>query len=155
LIEGMPYAMSPAPLPEHQDINLALGGILKTALKESCGKCKVYLPIDWKINENTVVQPDLLVVCKEIKKKFLDFTPSLTVEILSPATAYKDRHEKFELYEQEGVQYYLIIDPQFKKVEIFELTKGKYQLSNTTSGNFTFILEDDCRFSVNFEGIWP
>ena len=62
------------------------------------------------------MQPDLLIVRKEIKKKYIDFTPSLTTEILSPSAALKDRHEKFELYEQEAVQYYLIIDPQFQKI---------------------------------------
>ncbi len=154
LIDGMPYAMSPAPAPNHQDINLTLGALLKAALKKSCDKCKVYLPLDWKVSGNTVVQPDLLVVCREIKKKFLDFTPSLVVEILSPSTAYKDRHEKFELYEQEGVKYYLIVDPQFKKVEVFELIGGKYQLSAVPPNHFLFSLEEGCQVSVNFDGIW-
>ena len=97
LIDGMPYAMSLPPAPGHQEINLTLGSLLKNVLKTECATRKVYLPIDWKISENTVVQPDLLIVCREIKKKFLDFTPALVVEILSPSTAYKDRHEKLEL----------------------------------------------------------
>jgi Uma2 family endonuclease len=154
LIDGMPYAMSPAPAPNHQDINLTLGALLKAVLKKDCDKCKVYLPIDWKISENTVVQPDLLIVCRGIKKKFLDFNPSLVVEILSPLTAFKDRHEKFELYEQEGVQYYLIIDSQFKKCEVFELISGKYQISPVPPNDFLFSLEEGCRFSVDFDGIW-
>ena len=112
------------------------------------------MPIDWKINENTVVQPDLLIVCKEIKKKYLDFTPSITIEILSPSTALKDRQEKFELYEQEGVLYYLIVDPQFKKIEIYELKEGKYQLSSIHPSDAAFTLQDGCRFSVNLETIW-
>ena len=154
LIDGMPYAMSPAPAPGHQEINLTLGSLLKTILKKECAKCKVYLPIDWKISENTVVQPDLLIVCREIKKKFLDFIPALIVEILSPSTAYKDRHEKLELYEQEGVHYYLIVDPHFKKVEIFELVSGKYQVSSILANSFQFDLEQGCLFSVNFDLIW-
>ena len=155
LIEGMPYAMSPAPVPEHQKINARLWAVYDNALNANCDKCEVFLPIDWKISENTVVQPDLLIVCKEIKKKYLDFTPALVVEILSPSTAYKDRHEKFELYEQEGVKYYLIIDPQFKKIEIFELLNGKYQASSIPSNEFNFSLDAGCQFAVNFDGIWP
>ena len=154
LIDGMPYAMSPSPAPRHQDINANLFFAFKVSLKEKCNKCKAYIPIDWKISDNTVVQPDVLVVCRKIEKKYLDFTPSLVAEILSPSTAYKDRHEKFELYEQEGVKYYLIIDPQFKKVEVFELISGKYQLSAIPPDSFSFNLEEGCHFSVDFDGIW-
>lgn len=155
LIEGMPYAMSPAPAPDHQKINGRLWAAFDNALKVSCDKCEAYIPIDWKISEDTVVQPDLLIVCKKITKKYLDFTPSLTIEILSPATAYKDRHEKFELYEQQAVRYYLIVDPKFKKIEIYQLVNGKYQLSSAPSNKFDFDLEPGCKISVNFDAIWP
>jgi len=154
LIDGMPYAMSPAPLPEHQKINGRLWSIFDTVLRAKCDTCEAFLPIDWKINENTVVQPDLVVVCKEIKKKYLDFTPSLAIEILSPSTAFKDRHEKFELYEQEGVPYYLIVDPQFKKVEIYVLMEGKYQPAVIPLSNAEFTLKDGCHFSIDLEKIW-
>ena len=113
------------------------------------------MPLDWKISENTVVQPDMLIICKKIESKYLDFAPSLTVEILSPSTALKDRNEKFELYEQEGVQYYLIIDHQFKKIEIYELINEKYQLKSNTPSSFTFTFNDGCQFSINFDEIWP
>ena len=96
-----------------------------------------------------------MVVCPKLKKKHLDFAPSIAVEILSPSTASKDRHEKFELYEQEGVRYYLIIDPQFKKLEIYELVNAKYQLSKIPAGQFVFSLNEACSFSLNFDEIWP
>jgi Uma2 family endonuclease len=154
LIDGMPYAISPAPAPGHQKVNGKLFSIFDQLLQANCDKCEVFLPLDWKISENTVVQPDLLVVCREITKKILDFPPSLVVEILSPSTAYKDRHEKFELYEQEGVKYYIIVDPQFKKIEIFELQNGKYRLSTTAPNDFSFCLEEGCMLTLNFDGIW-
>jgi Uma2 family endonuclease len=154
LIEGMPYAMSPAPSPNHQEINGNLYVAFSEALKKSCEKCKVYMPIDWKISTDTVVQPDLLIVCKKIEKKFLDFLPSLVVEILSPSTAYKDRHEKFELYEEQGVKYYLIVDPQFKKIEIYQLTDGKYQPVSVSPSSYEFSLEAECKLSVSFSEIW-
>lgn len=34
LIEGMPYAMSPAPVPQHQTINANLAMVFTTALKK-------------------------------------------------------------------------------------------------------------------------
>lgn len=39
-----------------------------------------------------VLQPDMLIVCKDINKNYLDFAPALVAEILSPSTALRDRH---------------------------------------------------------------
>lgn len=154
LIEGMPYAMSPAPSPNHQDINANLIVLFKAAILKNCRKSKVYMPIDWKINDKTVVQPDVLIVCKKIEKKYLDFTPSLVIEILSPSTSYKDRHEKFELYEQQAVKYYLIVDPQFKKTEVYELIDNKYQPVSISPIEYEFTLDEGYKLPVNFDGMW-
>jgi Uma2 family endonuclease len=154
LIEGMPYAMSPSPVREHQIINGNLHSIFKEGVKNGCSRCKTYLPIDWKVDKKTVVQPDLMVVCHPFTTKFLEITPSIVIEILSPSTAYKDRHEKYELYEQEKVKYYLIVDPQFKKMEIYELVEEKYQPVAITPPEFEFIIEGDCRFQIHFDDIW-
>ena len=155
LIDGMPYAMSPAPAADHQKINGRLFTIFESALLANCNKCEAFLPIDWKIDEKTVVQPDLVIVCNKLKKDYLDFTPAIAIEIISPSSALKDRHEKFELYEQEGVQYYIIVDPKFKKIEIYGLEKGKYKLSDKSFNEFEFNLLKGCRFSINFDNIWP
>jgi hypothetical protein len=67
----MPYAMSPAPIPLHQIIGGNCYVIFKQSLKKGCKKCKAYPPIDWKIKDDTVVQPDMLIVCEKIEKDFL------------------------------------------------------------------------------------
>lgn len=154
LIDGIPYAMSPAPVPQHQAVNGNLFAVFKSALVSGCENCKVYLPLDWKISEDTVVQPDLLIVCKKIEKKFLDFTPALVVEILSPSTASKDRGEKMELYATQGVKYYLIADPQFKKLEVHILVEGGYEPWAINPESFTFNLENDCEIEVALTDIW-
>ncbi len=154
LIEGMPYAMCPAPVPQHQRVSLMLSFQFEEALKKGCTKCKTYLPLDWKITEDTIVQPDVLIVCNKIEKKFLDFPPVLVVEILSPSTAAKDRGEKMELYQSQQVKYYLIIDPQFKKTEIYQLIDGQYQPVSINPEIFTFNLQDDCTAEVNLTDIW-
>jgi Uma2 family endonuclease len=149
LIEGMPYAMSPAHNSRHQLVATELGSKFSQALK-GCKKCKVYQPIDWKITEDTVVQPDLSVICKPFNTiTHLDFPPALVVEILSPSTAMKDRREKFELYEKQGVKYYLIVDPAFNKVEIFELISNSYQAVAVTPSAFDFLIED-CTAIISF-----
>ncbi|MEO7766170.1 MAG: Uma2 family endonuclease, partial [Ferruginibacter sp.] len=50
LIEGMPYAMSPAPVPAHQRVSMVLSRRLDEAL-EKCKQCIVYPPLDWKITQ--------------------------------------------------------------------------------------------------------
>ena len=156
LIDGIPYAMSPAPNPRHQLIGGNIIYELKNAIKKvDCKNCKVFEFIDVKIQEDTIVQPDALVVCKPILKNFLDFPATLVVEILSPATAFKDRHVKFSLYEKMGIKYFLIIDIDKKLIEINTLTDKQYKLI-TYSGSlpFQFMLEDDCTIDVELNNIW-
>lgn len=153
LIEGMLYAMSPAPAPRHQIVNGNLQSIFTNSLRQYCNKCRAYIPIDWKISEDTVVQPNMLIACKDIDKQYLDFTPVLTLEILSPSTAFKDRHEKFELYEQQGVPYYVIVDPKSKKIEIYELKVGTYYLMATDPLMIEFTF-DGCKAPVDFTDTW-
>ncbi len=154
LIEGMPYAMSPAPVPEHQNVNGNIYIEFKNALKKGCKKCKVYLPLDWKIADDTIVQPDILIICKKVDKKFLDFAPALVAEILSPSTASKDRNEKMELYQEQKVKYYLIVDTQFKKIEIYQIGNNKYELISLNPATYTFEIEENCFAVVNFSDIW-
>ncbi len=89
---------------------------------------QVYDFIDIKVSEDTILQPDVSIVCKPITKNFLDFPATLVAEILSPATAFKDRHVKSSLYEQMGIKYFLIIDIDKKSIEINTLTNNQYQL---------------------------
>jgi len=70
-------------------------------------KCPVYpAPMDLKLSDRDVVQPDILVVCdpKQIKKTHVEGPPFLLIEILSFSTLLHDRGRKLELYARSGVQ---------------------------------------------------
>ena len=130
---------------------------LKISIKRvSCKDCKVYNSIDIKIADDTVVQPDAVIVCHEISKPFLDFPPALVVEILSPATAMKDRNNKFYQYQSFKIPYYLIVDIDKNTVEIYLLNEeGKYQLQEFAQDQpYTFLLDNGCIFPVNLNNIW-
>jgi Uma2 family endonuclease len=153
LIEGIPFAMSPMPVPKHQRIAAGISSEFRMQMKQ-CKNCSVYLPIDYRITEDTILEPDMLIVCGEITKKYLDFPPALVVEILSPSTALKDRHTKFYLYEQQGVKYYLIVDDDQEFIEVYELIDGSYKLIQTGkdfSHHFSF---DLCSVTIDFKEIW-
>ena len=127
LIDGIPIAMSPMPLPEHQRIAAdILTELVLSLRKTNCKNCKAYQPIDYKISEDTIFEPDVLIVCGKIYKPFLDFTPPLVVEVLSTSSEERDRGIKYEYYEKQGVKYYIIIDWRKKTTEVYQLTNGKY-----------------------------
>ena len=153
LIEGIPYAMSPTPIPKHQRIAVGISTEFHLQLKK-CDNCSVYQPIDYRITDDTILEPDILIVCGEITKKYLDFPPALVVEILSPSTALKDRNNKFFLYEREGVKYYLIVDIDQEFVEIYELINGAYQLIKKDK-DFQYEFHfDPCGATIDFKEIW-
>jgi len=120
LIGGYAFAMSPASKTGHQ----RLSGLLFAAIFNFLdGKdCEAFsAPFDVKINEDTVVQPDLLVVCDKsrIDERGCNGAPDLVVEILSDSTAYKDETEKRLIYERSGVREYWIINPGLPEVMRF------------------------------------
>jgi hypothetical protein len=82
LIEGQPYAMAPAPYVKHQEISLNIATYFKEKLRDCPMRCKTLLPVDWYVDETTIVQPDVLIVCGEnIGTKKLTITPTLVVEV--------------------------------------------------------------------------
>ena len=54
LIYGQAYCISPAPVLKHQSITNKIGWQLQN-LFDNCKKCTVFMPIDWKISNDTVV----------------------------------------------------------------------------------------------------
>lgn len=131
LIDGVAYALSPAPTPAHQRISRELSFQFNSFLK---GKlCEVFTaPFDVRLNadkeNNTVVQPDLVVICdhSKIDEGGCRGVPDLIIEILSPSTARQDRMVKFQKYQQAGVQEYWLVDPETKTVQVCLLDNKRY-----------------------------
>lgn len=80
---------------------------------------------------DTVVQPDLFVLCGKSKrdKRGVKGAPQLVIEILSPSTQVHDCFVKLNLYQQAGVPEYWIIDPESKTVNVLILgDNGIFQI---------------------------
>ena len=153
LIHGIPHAMSPALSLRHQYVSANIAAALHAALKE-CSPCRALLPVDWKIRDDLVVQPDNLVVCTDLNGAYLTEPPAIIFEILSPSTAFKDRNTKFTLYEGQGVAYYCLVDTDKNRVEIYVLRDGVYhKLAEATTETVEFQL-DACSFAFDFSAIW-
>ena len=137
LIKGWIHKMSPAPRRYHQKVSFNL--TLELGNWFDNNECEMYTaPFDVRLQKNkgdsddnieTVVQPDLSVICD--KSKLDDRgclgAPDLIVEILSPSTAKKDFNDKYYLYQENGVKEYWIVNPDGKSVNIFVLVNNIYQ----------------------------
>lgn len=113
LIHGEAFAMSPTPTPYHQDTAGDLFSELKVHLRGSA--CKPFIaPVDVYLAEDTVVQPDVLVVCdpQQISSKGINGAPKFVAEVLSESTAHRDMIHKKHLYETHGVAEYWLVSPE-------------------------------------------
>jgi Uma2 family endonuclease len=97
--------------------------------------CQVFAaPLDVRLfpkkdkSDNTVVQPDLLVVCDKDKlsKGSVDGAPDLVVEILSPSNYDSYLFLKFHYYLKAGVREYWLIDPETRQVQVHIYENGHY-----------------------------
>jgi len=125
LIYGVPYAMAPAPVKRHQMISGSIFTQFHTQL-ENCRKCEVLIEEDYKISNDTILKPDVAVVCNDLNPKYISKAPEIVVEVISPSTATRDEKLKFSIYEFEKVQYYILVYPDELKAKIFKHTGEKY-----------------------------
>lgn len=135
LIDGVAYLMAPAPDLAHQEVAGEIYFQLRNALEGS--PCRALIaPVDVRLpraNEtderiDTVVQPDVLVVCDAAKldRRGVRGAPDLVVEVLSPSTASHDHVLKRRVYERAGVPEYWLVHPTDRMVTIYRLAGVEY-----------------------------
>jgi len=154
LIDGHAYMMS-APSIEHQKILVEL--IKQFAVFLTGKTCKVFAaPCNVCLNgkgdeEDTVVQPDIFIVCDESKldKKRCNGAPDMVIEILSPSTSKMDLFVKLKKYQNAGVREYWIADPEAKAVNVHILENGHYVIHPYESDEtITVTVLDGCTITL-------
>ena len=88
---------------------MELSGTIHNYLKEKNGPCRVYpAPFAVKLNERTVVEPDISVVCDpdKLTKQGCTGAPDWIIEIVSPNNSSHDYIFKLNLYANAGVREY-------------------------------------------------
>jgi Uma2 family endonuclease len=143
LISGIPYAMSPSPVKSHQRLSALLLRQIGNSIEEKgpvCNDCMEVHELDWVIDDTTVLRPDIAIICDKTGD-FISSPPALIIEIISPSTAFKDRQVKLDIYQEQGVKYYLIVDPDTKTYNIYLLTNGVYKETQSTQ---SFVIHDKC-----------
>ena len=135
LIDGKAFLMSPAPLVEHQEI---AGEVFRQLANQLDGQpCRPYIaPVDVRLPRkdeadaaiDTVVQPDVLVVCDphKIDRRGVRGAPDWVLEVLSPSTAAHDQIAKRRTYERAGVREYWLVHPGDRTLTVYVLDNGQY-----------------------------
>jgi Uma2 family endonuclease len=159
LIDGIAYMMA-APTPNHQRISLKLSRLFGDFLD---GKsCELFTaPFDVRLfprknlGDNTVVQPDLLVVCDKTRldKRGCNGAPDLVIEILSPSNDAEEMLRKFQKYLQAGVREYWVIDLERRLIQVHILGKGRY-ISSVYDGDTVVPVLILPGLSINLNTLW-
>ena len=120
LINGKHY-VSPSPSLLHQRIVGRLYLELATFLEHRKVGEVFVAPLDVKLSDHDVVEPDLLIVLADqasmLTENFVGGPPAIAVEVLSPGTSRRDRGIKRALFDRTGVKEYWIVDPVQRTLE--------------------------------------
>lgn len=125
LIDGKVVAMSPRPTSRHNTLSDNIFYIFRHYLRKK--QCRP-LSDGWELHltEKDHFIPDMMVVCdpSKIKWNCVQGAPDLVVEVLSPATAKRDKGYKKQVYQSCGVREYWIINGADRTVEQYFLEEG-------------------------------
>ena len=153
LIEGVSIAMSPSPMKRHQAIASKIIAQFDNQLND-CPICEVLPEFDYKISEDTVVRPDIVLTCNETNETYLTKAPEIIIEIISKSTALRDEKYKFTLYEREKVKYYVLVYPNTLFAKVYKLNNNGYEKEGDFS-NESYTFEDTtCKVSLDFKRVF-
>ncbi len=130
LIDGVLYDMT-APNSPHQLIGGYIYAQLFNHITSKKGACLPMIsPLDVQLDcdDKTMVQPDVIIVCGRDKviRRCVYGAPDFVLEVLSPSTKKKDMVIKLYKYMNAGVREYWMIDPDRKKVMIYDFEHDNY-----------------------------
>lgn len=124
LMDGELHFMA-EPLIVHEDIASELSFAFGNFVRSNHGKCHVYTghaACRLFNDDYNMLVPDICVVCSQEKlgRKWIKGAPDLVVEILSPSNRRYDMVDKLEKYKAAGVREYWIVDPENKRVYVYD-----------------------------------
>ena len=117
LVDGM-LVKEPSPSRWHQ----SLAAEVHYRLRALLGPGRVLAsPVDVFVDHHNVLLPDVLVLASEDRVEPASdpsAIPILVVEVLSPATAVRDRDVKAAVYLRAGVREVWLVDPEAETIEV-------------------------------------
>jgi Uma2 family endonuclease len=83
-----------------------------------------------------------------------EVVPDWVCEVLSPATASKDREVKMPIYARYGVAYAWLIDPRARALEAFALEGGTWRAIGRYSGSDRVAVPPFDAVTIPLEDLW-
>ncbi|MCY2975082.1 MAG: Uma2 family endonuclease [Planctomycetota bacterium] len=154
LWEGVAVSMSPSPFGLHSAITSRLIHVLVTAIDASSCQASVLNEIDWIVADDTIVRPDIVVVCGGFPERHVESAPAIVVEVLSETTRSRDLTYKRELYRSQRVANYLIVDPDNESIVVDKVNSdGELQTIEVTD-SLAISICDDCQIELRISDVF-
>jgi len=154
LYEGFPVAMSPTPMIIHQTLAGNIITQLNNSISEECYMCAALGEADYKLADDTILRPDVILICDEPNDTYITKAPEIVVEVISKSTAKNDENYKFDKYEAEKVKYYIIVYPNELYAKVYKLKEGKYDKQGDFSSTSYTFEETACQAFIDFEKVF-
>ncbi len=146
LIDGDLIYNQAAPSRKHRTILTKLLVSISNYIDSKAGSCQVYpAPFAVKLMEdrNTVVEPDISVICDKDKLTDRGCTgaPDWIIEIVSPGNLRHDYVLKLNLYNEAGVREYWIVDPAKESVWVYYFEESEFKAE-------TYSFKDEIKVNI-------
>ncbi len=117
--------------------------------------CLVLPETDWVISFDTVVRSDISIVCNlNTFENYINKTPEIIFEIVSPSSSKRDEKLKFELYKREGVKFYILVYPDLKIVRAYKFTNNGATLLKIEENILKIVLNDNCFIKIKIKELF-
>lgn len=118
--------VSPSPTPRHQLISSNLHAALRAPARAA--GLEVYEAVNLRLRPGRVPIPDLVLTTPiDIDQLVVDAAAAVLVcEITSPSKAGHDRVLKMHHYAEAGIEWYLLIDPDTRVLNLYRLGGKQY-----------------------------
>lgn len=153
--------VSPRPSPKHAMASSSIGGILNGPFQHGRGG-----PGGWWILDEPeihlgeqVIVPDIAGWKKDRlpklpEKSHFELAPDWVCEVLSPSTARYDKLSKLQVYAENKVSHYWIVDPINKVLEVFVLDSGSYRVGPVFGGEDKVKAPPFTELEFNLGDLW-
>ena len=113
-----------APNVKHQLLVQNIGRVIDAYISANNGNCRMFnvgINLYFEDDDNTLLIPDIVVLCDDSKlgESGITGSPDWIIEVVSPSTRRADYNNKMHKYMCQGVREYWIIDPEKERVTTY------------------------------------
>ncbi len=119
--KGRVYGMLPPRSVKHQQIAGNVVYEINCYIKSNRLECEVFHAANVKLNDEIIIVPDIFVTRRfeNFDKRQYNGAPEWIIEVTAPNSTDRDYREKYEIYRNNGVEEYWIIDSSAEKITVY------------------------------------